>query len=410
MRQDMADVLVVGAGVVGATIAHEVALRGQTVIVVDAADTVGGGCSYANAGLLSPSHVEPLATPANVSAGLRSLFRPDGPFHIRPRPTLAPWLLRFVKAATPRRAALLTARLREMAAHSLAQHQQYAESGLAVGLERRGSFDVFDTQEALDAAAARLADGPDRVISPDQARDQEPLLGPVAGAISHPGDAHIESRTYVTAMLAAATANGAEVRWGTRGTRLIVEDDRVRGLATTSGGDVRAHHVVIAAGMGSAPLCRSAGIRLPLQGATGYVVDLATTGRVPSRPLTFKERRVVVTPYADRVRLSGTLELGRPAGTPRETRIAPIRAAARAGLPGLEVTEVIEVWTGDRPCAADGVPIIGASRRHRGLVVATGHGMWGLVLAPVTAQWVARGLLEAAPTLHEAAFSPDRFG
>ena len=99
------DVVVIGAGAVGASVAYELARRGASVTVVDEGPGVGGGCSYANAGLLSPSHVQPLATPANVAAGLRYMWRRTGAGVVRGASTLVRrmrwwlrgrWMLRVV--------------------------------------------------------------------------------------------------------------------------------------------------------------------------------------------------------------------------------------------------------------------------------------------------------------------------
>jgi D-amino-acid dehydrogenase len=106
-----ADIVVIGAGAVGASIAYESARRGASVLVLDGGAGPWAGCSYANAGLLSPAHVEPLATPKNVAAGIRFLFSPHSPFHVHPDPRLLPWLARFVRSAGPSRVRRLTARM-----------------------------------------------------------------------------------------------------------------------------------------------------------------------------------------------------------------------------------------------------------------------------------------------------------
>lgn len=86
-----------------------------------------------------------------------------------------------------------------------------------------------------------------------------------------------------------------------------------------------------------------------------------------------------------------------------------IREAVRTTFPDLAWDREIEVWRGERPCTSDGVPVIGRSALVPGLVVTSGHGMWGLVLAPVTAEWVRRGLVDGEASLSDPAFSPDRF-
>lgn len=365
-------VVVIGAGAVGATVALELARAGREVLVLDSGDEPGGGCSYANAGLLSPSHVLPLTTPDNVRAGVRNLFDPSGPFRLTPRPSLAPWLLSFARASRPRRAREMTRRLQSMARRSLQLHLAYPAEGVQTSCVRTGSVDVAGDQ---------------RVV--------------------HDEDATCNTLTYVRAVIDAAQEAGADVRWGTR-----VEDVRRR----EGGVDVHVdgrwlspETVVVAAGMGSEAVVGRLGLRLPMQAATGYVIDLERNDAAPERPTTFLDRKVVVTPFADRVRLAGTLDLGDRTGRVKEHRVDAIREAGRSAFPNLAWDREIEVWRGERPCTSDGVPVIGSSELVPGLVVTTGHGMWGLVLAPITAEWVRRGLLEGDVTLTEPAFSPDRF-
>ncbi|RNL82471.1 NAD(P)/FAD-dependent oxidoreductase [Halostreptopolyspora alba] len=411
MGSTSADVVIIGAGTVGASIAYETARRGASVIVLDEGSDIGNGCSYANAGLLAPSHVEPLTTPANVLAGMRYMFQPDSPFHVHPSPRLAPWFARFVRSSGATRARELTARMRELAVHSTRLHAEYAERGLDTGYRANGAMDVFLTERALNQATANLSTDVERseVITGEEARDREPTLGPVAGAIFRPDEAQVGSQQFVRATLRAAQSHGATIRWGTRASLVPAERDRIAGVDTPEGRIV-ADTYVVAAGLGSRHLCESVGIRMPMEGAKGYVVDVEVDGEGPRIPLSFREPKVVATPYSDRLRLCGTLELGGDPRSVNASRVAAIRAAGQRGLPGVRLRRVVQTWAGLRPATADGVPSIGRSAARRDLVVAAGHGMWGLVLAPVTGELLARGIVEDAPTMREAAFSPDRFG
>lgn len=404
------DVVVIGAGTVGASVAYESARRGASVIVLEAGPDIGNGCSYANAGLLAPSHVEPLTTPANVRAGMRYMFAPDSPFHLHPAPRLAPWFARFVKASGPARARELTARMQELAVHGTRLHGEYAERGLETGYQARGSLDVYLTERAYARGTTdHGGHGGSEVLSAAQARDLEPTLGEVAGAVFWPGDAQVGTQQFVRAALGAARADGAEIRWGTRATLVPGAHGRIAAVDTPDGRIVAGTYVV-AAGLGSRRLCESVGIRMPMEGAKGYVVDSEVEGPAPRLPLSFRESKVVATPYPDRLRLCGTLELGTDPRSVSPQRVDAIRAAGRRGLPGIKTRRTLQTWAGLRPCTADGVPSLGRSGIRRDLVVAAGHGMWGLVLAPVTGELVARGIVEQAPTLHESAFAPDRFG
>jgi D-amino-acid dehydrogenase len=121
------------------------------------------------------------------------------------------------------------------------------------------------------------------------------------------------------------------------------------------------------------------------------------------------ERRVVATPLEGRLRLAGTLELtGTDQGVDAR-RVDAIVAAARRALPHLASRRTLEVWRGLRPCTPDGLPAIGRAPRVENAVLATGHGMWGLQLAPLTARLVAALVSGERPAHDLGPLRPDRF-
>lgn len=341
------------------------------------------------------------------------MLRPDSPFYVSPDPRLVPFLTRFTASARPRRVRLLTERLRELAVRSLQMHERYAEDGLTTSFRRTGMMDVFLTEARFSSAMEALRRNRDalpyEVLTAAEARTAEPTLGRIAGGLLRPDEAHCDSREFVESMLRAAELHGARIQWGTSARRLTSRQGRIVAVETDAG-PLCAGTFVVAAGMSSQSLCRSVGIRLPMRAGKGYVVDVEVDGPRPRIPLSVREPRVVATPYPDRLRMCGTLELSTSGDRVSPRRVQAIRDGIARTLPELRTGRTLQTWAGQRPCTADGVPVIGSSRDHRNLVVATGHAMWGLTLGPVTGELVAQGLLEGAPVLHDAALSPDRFG
>ncbi|WP_168582762.1 NAD(P)/FAD-dependent oxidoreductase [Gephyromycinifex aptenodytis] len=413
--------IIIGAGVVGVTIAWELARRGVQVSVVDAADGPGGACSHANAGLIAPGHVDALATPATLIEGLSSLHRRTGPFRLSPHPAVLPYALRMARSSTPARAQRHGDLLRELAVESLHRHVELPRLGVQTGIRRAGSLDVLSSKARAAAARAEAARPGDQrrdvtlaghdthagqLLNAEQVAALEPALAPVPGAIRHSQDAHVDSREYLAGMVRACAELGVPVRWGVRVRRL----ERCSGARlelVAPGVRMEADHVVIAAGLESARIGASLGLRLPLISGKGYVVDLADSGVELGRPVTFMEDRVVATPYDDVLRLCGTFELGGVPDTIDARRVEGILAVGRRRLPGLRTDNVVQMWAGQRPCSADGMPLIGRSRVHPGVAVAAGHGMWGLTLAPATARLVADDLCEQRGV--PAPLSADRF-
>jgi D-amino-acid dehydrogenase len=123
----------------------------------------------------------------------------------------------------------------------------------------------------------------------------------------------------------------------------------------------------------------------------------------------FQESRVIVTPLPGRVRLAGTLELAGLDLSVNRRRVAAVERAGRRGLHGLEARKTLEVWRGLRPCSPDGLPIIGRADGLANVVLATGHGMMGLTLAPITGRLVAEISMGAPPSHGLGPVSPARF-
>ncbi|WP_166375944.1 NAD(P)/FAD-dependent oxidoreductase [Aeromicrobium phragmitis] len=391
------DTVVIGGGVVGASIAQHLSRRGVSVAVLDQASGVGGGCSYANAAIVAPHHVVPLATPALLREAPRQMVRRPPAVRVQADPSLVPWLGALSASASPRRSRVATERLQRLAVESTELHRELAAQGLNPTLRKTGAVDVYLRKPRREPSGF--------VPFVDLLR-LEPTLATGAGGTHDGEEWTLESRSFVTAMLEDAARHGADVRYGTTVERLLMEHGRIVGVATPSR-TIRADHVVLAAGLGAAPLAGRVGVSLPLRGGRGYVVDLAIDSGGPRLPVRIKDYRVVVTPLADRVRVAGAIEFGDESRPMDEQRAEALRRVAGSVLPALSDALVIDRWAGERPCTPDGVPVIGASKAVENLLVATGHGMWGMILAPVTGRLIADAVLgmpEPAPWL-----APDRF-
>jgi D-amino-acid dehydrogenase len=414
---DVADVLVLGGGVVGVACARELARRGRRVVVLDR-DRIGRGCSFGNAGWLTPSIAFPLAAPGLVRKAARWLLDPESPFYIQPRadPALLLWLVRFLLATRRSRFERGAAALVAMARWSVDAWQEIAaRSPLPFGFERNGLLVIHETEAGLaagraDAAMTARFGIASEAWSADELRDREPAVrGTPRGAIHYPGDAHCEPYAAVGALAEDARADGA----------MFVEGAEVTGVER-SGGAVAAVHtsrgrfaardVVLAAGAWSGALGRTLGLRLPMRGGKGYTLVLARLDPQPARSLYLAERKVAVNPHADALRLSGTLELVDGDLSVNRRRVDGIVRSARGLLDLPEPLEVRELWCGLRPCLPDGMPAIGRARGSRNLWLATGHQMTGLKAAPGTARLLAELMSGEPPSFDPGPFRADRYG
>jgi D-amino-acid dehydrogenase len=409
------DVLVVGGGAIGASVALDLARRGADVLLLERGGELAWGCSSGNAGLICPSHAAPLATPGALRQGIRWLGKPDSPFYLRPRVGVLPWLARFVAACTPERAHRSSLVVRELASASLVLHERLATDGLDTGLQQRGSLNVHATARGLVDARREAAEargfGIESEVLEGLAAVRElapPVRGPVAGAVYYPGDAHCDPLRYVQAVGEAATAAGARIRTRVEVLGLRRRNGRLDAVATTEG-DLVAGDVVLAAGAWTPRLLREVGASIPVEGGKGYHVDLELATGDPPLPVWFQETRVIATPLAGRLRLAGTLERAGLDLSVDRRRVDAVVRAGRVGLSGLDGRRTLDVWRGLRPCSPDGLPIVGRPDGLENVVLATGHGMMGLTLAPVTAQLVGELVTGVQPSHDLAPLSPARF-
>ena len=365
------DIIVIGAGIVGCAVAHELASRGASVEIVDERP-VGMGATQASAGVLAP-YIEAREGSPLLDLTVRSLGLFD---HFMERVT--------------------------------------AESGITVSYRRTGTLDVAVTDaqlNALRATADMLArrEVPALMLDAQAARAEEPQLAD--GAI---GGLLIESHGFVgaaeltRALAAAARRHGAQ----------LIERSRVRRITRNNGdmivdttrGSLSGNAVVLCAGSWSGDIAvEGLSATVPVRPVRGQLLHLGWTG-TPLRRVTWSGRCYLV-PCED-----GTLLVGatvEEAGFDERTTVAGVRDLLDA------VCEVApRAWTagflgarvGLRPATADDLPVIGPSAVMPNLMYATGHYRNGVLLAPLTAQLVADAMLDNRIDPLLALVSPARFG
>jgi D-amino-acid dehydrogenase len=409
------DVAVIGGGAVGVCSAMELARQGASVVLLERGADLAWGCSAGNAGIVGPSHVLPLASPAAVRDGLRWMSRPDSPFYVRPSYAAVPWLVRFTANATPGRVRRSRSVLRGLAIHSAALHASFARAGLDTGHQRAGLLNVYADSEAFrEALRDAQRDEHDgirsEVLTPDDVSAAgAALASPAAGVIRYPDEAHCDPFRFVKAVGAYTEELGVAVRPGVEVLELRRQGERVQSLWTTDG-EMPVGEVVVAAGVWTSRFASALGVDIPIAAGKGYHLDVPAADSDPQMPIWLHEDRVVVTPLGGRVRFAGTMELAGLDEAVSRRRVEAIRAAVGRALPALAQRPTLEVWRGLRPCTPDGLPVIGRPPEIENVTLAAGHGMWGLQLAPVTALLVAQLVAGRTPSHDLSSLRPERFG
>lgn len=413
-------VAVVGAGIVGLSAAEALLRDGWRVSLVERGGEQRDGASFGNAGLIVPSHVVPLAAPGAVLQGLRWMFDPQSPFYVEPRldPELIRWGWRFWRSSTAEHVARSVPLLGALLLGGLGAHLALAERVGGPAVQRRGLTMLCLSQEGLAAAWHEAQQAADlgmevRRLAVDELQALYPGVRLAAtGGVWYGQDAHLSPRGLMKALQAAVVEAGAVVHWG-RG---------VAGLERAAGGEVKALRLddgsllaadafVLAAGVETSRLAHALGTRVPLQAGRGYSVTQPQPPERPEVPAILVEARVAMTPLPEGLRWGGTMEvapLGRPANPQRLLGIA--RSVERY-FPSFRSEELLRLptWTAARPLSPDGLPYLGRLRRATNVVVASGHGMMGFSLGPLSGELVADLLGGRPPRVEIGALAPERF-
>jgi D-amino-acid dehydrogenase len=230
----------------------------------------------------------------------------------------------------------------------------------------------------------------------------------IVGGIHYPQDAHLIPDRFLRELARCVEGQGVRIELSTEVLGFELSQGRISAVSTTRG-TFQPDQVILAAGAWSPVVARELKMNLPIQAAKGYSVTVARTSPGPTIPLHLAERKVVVTPMGDTLRFAGTLELTGLNLSISRRRVTAIQRAVHEYLPHMSAQKLIEVWRGLRPLTPDTLPIIGRSKTVENLILATGHGMLGVSLGPVTGKLVSQIAAGEPPLIDLHPFRAERF-
>lgn len=407
--------VVVGAGIIGTAIAHELQKSGREVVLVER-DAPGRGASFGNMASIAVTEFMPASRPSVWKQIPGWMLDPEGPVRVRPShmPRLVPWFLRFIAASRPSRLRELEAQGAALCARALEDTLDLLrETGLEAQISQDGCLSLYTDEAEFRADRDHIEilerfGFPHEVIGRQAIRALEPELSDKIGmAVLFPQNRSMKDPyKLVLALAERFVALGGRIEKGQ--VTGFVRSDRIREVMLQDGRGLPADEVVICAGAFSVKLAQDLGEPIPLETERGYHTQIMAPGISMKHSIIWPARAFMVTPTAGGIRVGGTVEMAGLDAAPdyRRSRITVKRA--REALPNLRCEDFTE-WMGHRPALPDTVPILSASAKTRGLFYATGHGHLGLTYAATTARLMRELITGAKPSLDLKPYRINRF-
>jgi D-amino-acid dehydrogenase len=408
-------VTIVGGGIVGACSALYLQRAGFGVTLVDKGG-IGEGCSFGNAGNVSPGAVVPYLIPGILRQAPKWLFDRDGPLRIRPGYFLKalPWFLEAAKHAKVEDALKTSRAMRELHHGTFEAYDELTRGTEAASLiERCGQLYVSEregfAQGSQLAQFMREAAGV-KAIALDAAgvREAEPTLAPIyrSGLLLPDNGRCKDPFQLVTILAGEAARNGAQIVRG-EVTGFEREGDRIRGIAI-DGVPKPIDRLLIAAGAGSRTLCAMLGIDLPLEAERGYHITIPGSNVMPRVTVTNRDASFACAPMNMGLRVAGTAEFAGIGSQPDWERIELLKRQIVRMFPAVRLENVTR-WAGDRPSFPDGLPVLDAARGTGNAFLAFGNGHFGITGGPVMGKAIAATIAGERPCIDLSPFRSDRF-
>jgi D-amino-acid dehydrogenase len=409
------DAIVLGAGIVGTSVALHLAKRGLAVALLDRR-APGEEASYGNAGIIEGNVVFPPAFPSDPRALLRVALKraTEANYHLTFLPQVAPWLLAFRAHSRPQRLLETSRAMRPLYAVALAEHEALlAEAGATRYLRKNGWLKLFRGDQSFAKLERELALAKDygipyRALDTEGARELEPSLTPVfRHAVHWQGVASVTNPLAVTQAYAArfAMLGGVMMRGDARSLHRADGQWRI----DTAEGPVDAGQAVVTLGAFAPDLLAPLGIKLPLGIKRGYHRHYKGVGNAAlARPVLDADVGYCLAPMEQGVRLTTGAEFAARDAPPTPVQFDRLLPKAKGLFPLGEPVEPTP-WMGSRPCFPDSRPVIGRAPGQAGLWLAYGHAHWGLTLGPATGRLIAEMMTGATPFCDPAPYAAERF-
>jgi len=409
------DVVVIGAGVIGACTALALQKNKQKVLLIDK-EKPAAGASFGNAGAIVNGSCVPTSMPGILNDVLKMIFKPHNPLSIRPSylPKLLPWLTRFMNESRTSLAHENAVNLFALSKHAVGAWRELThDSPLEDMLFEGGWLKVYESKNSFDSTlrARELMSqiGTQyEILDSDDIRDLEPNLAPIYSYgffqkdclnISNPG-------RLVEGLVAQFLELGGEFnKFSVEEIQVTPEYHVLKGQGT----ELLADKVVLATGAASKKLAQQMGDNFPLDTERGYhMMFPVDTKSLLNRPVVNGESSFVLSPMETGIRMTSQVEFAGLEGRADYSRIRRLMPEVKRMLPDIELKEE-SVWMGCRPSLPDSLPVIDFSKKSDKFIYAFGHHHLGMTLGAVTGLLIADLLNKGSSSIDIKPYCASRF-
>lgn len=409
----MTRAIVIGAGMTGLSTAWFLQEYGYEVEVLDKIG-VAGGSSWGNAGWLAPGKTIPLSNSSLWAYGPTALFDRNAALSVPMRidPKLWAFCAQFMAHATQRAWDKTMAGLTPADMASLAAFDELEEGGVASKSYRAPYIIGFESEnqakgflKEVDGAVRHGQEIPFHPVTLEEAREHAPMLTEKVKAIyKMEGQRFIEPGPYCEAIAESFESRGGTITTGVEVTK--VTSTRKPAVQLSTGEWKPADVVVVATGAWMPDLARELGVNTMVQAGRGYSFSVETE-KTPECPVYLPEQKIACTPYQGRLRVAGTMEFRGPDEAFQPGRVASMIHATAPMFRGINWDDRQDEWVGSRPVTPDGLPLVGATKAPN-VYTNGGHGMWGIILGPLSGKMLAKQIATGEIDRTIAPFDPLR--
>jgi len=409
-----ADIAVLGAGIVGVSVALKLQEYGRRVVLIDR-DTPGAATSFGNAGLIERSSVFPYSFPRDwrtlIAYALQK--KTAAHYHWTALPSLLPWLLDYWRHSSSRLYPAAIAGALPLIEHSWTEHASLIEAAGATHLvNQHGWIKVWRTNESqessLQQAEQSLAYGLHvNVLTKAQLHNKEPELDDgVIGGVHYPDSRQIrDPQALTTAYFNHFLKHGGEF---IQGDAQSLTQDGCRWKVSTEKGPRIVDSAVAALGPWGEDLAKALGYELMMGRKRGYHMHFSAKERAPSHVIVDVDHGYALAPMLQGIRLTTGAEFALRDAPPTPVQLDRLEPIARKLYPlGARLDQ--QAWMGSRPCTSDMLPVIGPAPKHPGLWFCFGHAHHGLTQAAASARLLAEMMCDRETYIDPRPYRVDRF-